>query len=341
MEVDQRQREAPAEAAAAPEVVEDDEEEALSRECLKLLVLIGVIVAIVLLGQEIGSALLRTRGFLRTHVPLGAFLPTLFVVSGVRRLVPPLFYCVPIGTLAMLYLVSALGWARGALVYQALKLGDVAWFFVVRRCYAAPAAVLLDGGGGADARRLRRWLPSDVLRLLRVLDARWKSLIAPPGPAPRRVATVALLGAAWATDEMVTLYFLATRCALDAPFFAAAWASVLVATTPEALVKARAVVGLVNAASESDWGVLLRALRHTPPWLIAAFALISGGATVVVHGVHLRLIWESAPDDDADAVELPRGRTTARDAPPSAGASDRDERKRAIVATQRRDLEAA
>ena len=88
--------------------------------------------------------------------------------------------------------------------------------------------------------------------LLRILDARWKGLIAPPGVLHRRLGTVALLGAAWATDEMVTLYFLATRCALDVPFFAAAWAGVLVTTTPEVLVKARDGGGCDGAAAADD-----------------------------------------------------------------------------------------
>ena len=309
---------------------DDGDDDSLTRECSKLLLIVGFIVAIVFAGQEIGDALLTTRGFLRTHVPLYAFLPALVAVNGFRRLLPPAFYVVPVGTLSLLYLVSALGWARGALVYQALKLADVGWFLLIRRWYSAPAAALLEGDRGARG-RARRWLPRDVEKLLRILDARWAGLIAPPGVLHRRLGTVALLGAAWATDEMVTLYFLATRCALDVPFFAAAWAGVLVTTTPEVLVKARAVVGFVNAASESDWGVLARALRTTPPWLLASFAVVSGGATLVVHGVHLRLIWDEAPDDDR-AVELPS--RAVRD-----DAEDREKRRAEVLAAQRRGLD--
>ena len=61
-------------------------------------------------------------------------------------------------------------------------------------------------------------------------------------------------------------------------------------------------------------------------------ALVSGGATLVVHGVHLRLIWDEAPDDDR-AVELP-SRAVRDD-----GAEDREKRRAEVLAAQRRGLD--
>ena len=43
---------------------------------------------------------------------------------------------------------------------------------------------------------------------------------------------VALLGAAWATDEELTLYFVATRCDLSWPFFCVCWTLALVVKLP-------------------------------------------------------------------------------------------------------------
>ena len=104
------------EAPTARKGAEEEEEESLARECMKLVILAGVIVAVVLAGEEIGKALLTTRGFLRRHVPLHFFAPALVAIQGARRLCPPVYYCMPVSSLAMLYLVSVLGWLRGGLL---------------------------------------------------------------------------------------------------------------------------------------------------------------------------------------------------------------------------------
>ena len=313
------------EAPTARKGAEEEEEESLARECMKLVILAGVIVAVVLAGEEIGKALLTTRGFLRRHVPLHFFAPALVAIQGARRLCPPVYYCMPVSSLAMLYLVSVLGWLRGGLLYQALKAADFFWFLLIRRWYAAGAAALIDPA--VDSRRTRRCLPRDVAKLLAVLDRCWRRRISADGGrgVAARAATCALLGSAWATDEMVTLYFVATRCGLGWPFFCAAWTLVLACTTPEALLKARTIKGIVDAAAKSDWAEIGRALRRSPPWLVAAFALVAGISTLIVHGVHLRLIWDTrpAPPPRRDrAVEL----------------ADRNRRRQDLLDQQRRTL---
>ena len=274
-------------------------------------------------SEKIGTALLRTRGFLRREVPLCYFVPGFLAIQCARRLFPPFYYCCPVNALAMLYLVSVMGWLRAGLLFQVLKLADCVWFVLIKKRYAATAEALLDPS--ADSAAVERWLPRDVSRLLGVLDVCWRSRIAPDGgrSGAHRLGTVALLGSAWATDEMVTLYFVATRCGLGAPFFALCWAAVLVCTAPEFLVKARTIQGIVNAAAESDFSEIARALKNSPPWLIAAFALFSGTSTLVVHTVHLRLIWETTPKPpSASEVEL----------------ADRAARRRDLLANQRRAL---
>mgnify|MGYP003314323534 CR=1 FL=1 len=58
---------------------------------------------------------------------------------------------------------------------------------------------------------------------------------------------------------------------------------------------------------------------------------LGGGATLVVHGVHLRLIWDESPDDRA--VELPSRATLEDDA------EDREKRRAEVLAAQRRGLD--
>ena len=68
-------------------------------------------------------------------------------------------------------------------------------------------------------------LPGGVAELLVILDREWRQRIAPAGGRPPwvRAGTVALLGSAWATDEELTLYFVATRCGLSWLFFCGCW----------------------------------------------------------------------------------------------------------------------
>ena len=121
---------------------EDDDEPSLACECGKLLLLGGVIAAIVLLNREIGAALVTTKSWLLKHVPLYAFIIAFLGIQGLRRLFFPLYYCVPVGLLSVFYLVSRVGWIRGALIYQALQLADIVWFVVIGRWYSRAAAAL-------------------------------------------------------------------------------------------------------------------------------------------------------------------------------------------------------
>ena len=60
---------------------------------------------------------------------------------------------------------------------------------------------------------------------------------------------VALLGSAYGCDEMVTLYFLATRCDASLAFFAVAWLATQLLQLPSALVRAYTVQSFVGASA--------------------------------------------------------------------------------------------
>mmetsp|Transcript_838 Transcript_838/g.2469 ORF Transcript_838/g.2469 Transcript_838/m.2469 type:complete len:340 (+) Transcript_838:211-1230(+) len=313
-------------AATAP-ADEKDLDEELKKECFKLLVLAGIIVAIVLLSQEIGSALLSTRGWLVKHIPMWLFVVLNIVINGGRRLFPPAYYCVPVGLISLLYLVAKYGWLAGGFIYEALKLADFFWEPLIERWYSGYAAQLLDPE--QDSRKIRRWLPGGVAELLVILDREWRQRIAPAGGRPPwvRAGTVALLGSAWATDEELTLYFLATRCELSWLFFCGCWTVTLVAKLPYDLVRAYTLKSFVHAAARQSWGVLFRAFGEAPLGLLIAWVLVDGVSTLVVHGVHVGLIWKSElgrePEPDL-GIELPR-----------------DARREQILAQQRRDLESS
>ena len=118
-------------------------------------------------------------------------------------------------------------------------------------------------------------------------------------------------------DEMVTLYFLATRCDASLAFFAVAWLATQLLQLPSALVRAYTVQSFVGALAEDDWGILGSAFRKAPVALVVVWVVVAVVATVAVHSVHCKLLWDNAPSS-------PRSPRTARRAE--------------LTAHQRRDL---
>ena len=118
----------------------------------------------------------------------------------------------------------------------------------IRYVYTDKVALVLDRS--REGKKIRRYLPRDVVRLLRVLDREWKRRISTGHYSVAwRVATVALLGSAYGCDEMVTLYFLATRCDASLAFFTVAWLATQLLQLPSALVRAYTVQSFVGASA--------------------------------------------------------------------------------------------
>ena len=307
---------APAARRSTDEDSDSDDEPDLTHECFKLMVLVGLIVALVLLNKEVGAALLTMKNWLLKHIPLYAYFLGYVAVQGCRRLLPPLYYAMPIGLLTIFYLVARLGWLRAGFLYQAWQMLDCIWFVGIRYVYTDKVALVLDRS--REGKKIRRYLPRDVVRLLRVLDREWKRRISTGDYSVAwRVVTVALLGSAYGCDEMVTLYFLATRCDVSLAFFIVAWLATQLLQLPSALVRAYTVQSFVGALAEDDWGILGSAFRKAPVALVVVWVVVAVVATVAVHSVHCKLLWEHAPSS-------PRSPRTARRAE--------------LVSRQRRDL---
>ena len=80
-----------------------------------------------------------------------------------------------------------------------------------------------------------------------------------------------------------------------------------------------------------------------PVALVVAFALVSGSATLIVHSVHIRLIWDTKPvapsSPQTELAPMPRRRPDP--APDRDSPAEREARRRDLLAQQRLDLEAA
>ena len=175
-----------------------------------------------------------------------------------------------------------------------------------------------------DGKKIRRYLPRDVVRLLRVLDKEWKRRSSQGEYSVAwRVATVALLGSAYGCDEMVTLYFLATRCDASLAFFTVAWLATQLLQLPSALVRAYPVQSFVGALAEDDWGILGSAFRKAPVALVVVWVVVAvvaenvGGNRIVRYKLRCGMLIKFKP------LDLPGGLARVKVRRKSGGERDR------------------
>lgn len=94
------------------------------KEAIKLAAL-GVIAGMLYVYyQYVGDAIEASRGRLKSF-PLKIVIPSYLALSAVRKLVPPINYLAPVGTIFTMYLADVLGAEFGALIYQAVKSQDI------------------------------------------------------------------------------------------------------------------------------------------------------------------------------------------------------------------------
>ena len=142
--------------STAEEDYDSDDEPDLTHECFKLMVLVGLIVALVLLNKEVGAALLTMKNWLLKHIPLYAYFLGYVAVQGCRRLLPPLYYAMPIGLLTIFYLVARLGWLRAGFL-QGLADARLRLVAGIRHAYTHKVALVRQSRGeDGDIYRGRR-----------------------------------------------------------------------------------------------------------------------------------------------------------------------------------------
>mmetsp|Transcript_11395 Transcript_11395/g.37447 ORF Transcript_11395/g.37447 Transcript_11395/m.37447 type:complete len:358 (-) Transcript_11395:55-1128(-) len=279
---------------------EEEEETSWQKELLKWFVIAAIIAALVVLSEEVGKLLLGTRSGLSV-VPLSWGVVGIIVLSCPRRVILPLFYIFPFSTVSLLYLADKAGWAKAGLIYSCVMAFDVVWFFGIRYYWTGFMKAVAEP---ADPRG-RRVIPKYVHRALRTLDREWAHRIAPMDA--EGFASLVLLSVAWATDEQITIYFLAARCELTWPFFASSWFTSVVLRVPETLVRARIIE--IVAKNFANLNALARGLNDTPLWLLILFSALALASTLLVHAVHAQLIAEWSTGVDSTPRRKNRART--------------------------------
>ena len=145
----------------------EEEKMRAKRDAVRIGVLLAIVVVLIVCQNEIGNLLDQSRAELK-KLPLSGVIPVFLVISAVRRLVPPTYYIVPVGTLFTMYCCDKLGAYRGALVYQLVKLQEIPYFYLLRWLFSGISTEIFDG------ERDIWWLSTTLRSGARGVDKAWR-----------------------------------------------------------------------------------------------------------------------------------------------------------------------
>jgi len=299
--------------AAAEETKErgagEAEEEASGRmsrrEILKLLAVIGFVVVVVVLAQEVGLLLTRIRDWL-VKQPLSYCLPVFVVVMVVRRVVVPIWYTVPTGVLMIIYLVFKVGVVRAAVIFQTLKLLDFVSFLILQRWFG-PYFCDEDEEGQQMARSAKRCLPQILLDVVYALDREWGGHLRSQAPVGKTLTFIAF-GATWFLEEEAMLFWFAVRSHVPNHLICIGLVTFTYLNTFDTIIRAQAVKGALDALSGSSAEILWEAIAQAKWYFVFLALLIATPATIYIHGRHVRLVYRKCTtmrvivDEEADVA---------------------------------------
>jgi hypothetical protein len=251
---------------------------------VRVTVLLAVLVVLVVLQEEVGSALKATRGEVK-ELPLGTVIPVFLLISAVRRLVPPAYYCVPVGTLFTMYCCDKLGEYKGALVYQCVKLQEILYFFLIKMLFSDISAKVFEG------EEELWWLSPTLRKGLRYIDEAWRERTNDQ-PVYVQGPIVVTFGLAMYMEDYITLFWLATRSGITFPVYCAVWPVSLAAEYMKIVLKMRAYSILLDAYSgpdEGKKGTSVFDIAHMPWYEVLLATVFVTAATLYVHGTNFYL----------------------------------------------------
>jgi hypothetical protein len=184
------------------------------KELLKLVVLVVLVVAIAYCGATTYAECFDKyrANFSAENTKTGDILIAYLIISAFRKLLPPLYYMLPLGSLLITVLADRLGSDVGALVYQALKLQDLMYFLLLRRIYSNAADRIFEEGGEPPQ---ICWMPECARSVLCAFDRVWgDKLWSSKSKCCRFVvhaATVVAFNVALGVEDYVALFWVASR----------------------------------------------------------------------------------------------------------------------------------
>jgi hypothetical protein len=286
------------------------------REALKLLALLAALGALVFAGRKVGGLIKAVRAQLQT-VSLPLMVSIFVAVTAVRKLCPPVYFLFPVGALFSMYLVDKVGPTDGALVYQLVKLQDLAYFVLLPRLYGRAVAGVFDdagddaggdagssaghkaGGQAAGPAAESKWMPARVQAVLRELDGTWRAHTL-GRPRARQGALVVAFSVCFYMEDYVSLLWLSMRAGIAPATFAASFTVALVIEYPKTVIKLTTYRGLLDtaeaavkarsgSAASSVWD-----FSHMTTVEVVFGVAVPLLATAYVHGTHVLLAARAA-----------------------------------------------
>eukprot|EP00937_MAST-01D_sp_MAST-1D-sp2_P006918 g6918.t1 len=263
------------------------------------MLIVTFIVCVVLFHNWMGSTVHKAREAVSDQ-RMVLVLPLYVLATALRKLFPPLYFLFPLGTVFAMYCVDKRGVHQGALVYQAIKLQDIAYFLLIRRFYSAPVQRMFK----EDAQR-SGWLSVNMQNALRVLDREW-SQYTHGRPLWLQSLVILAINTCLFMEDYVAMLWFATRSGVRALVYGPSFALALLCEYHKTVVKLRAYISVADAVlrkhqqqnnkaagtadgdqSSSMWGQL-----GSLPWYeVVLGILLPLASTVFVHGTHAKLMW--------------------------------------------------
>eukprot|EP00298_Acanthocystis_sp_HF-20_P005850 c15882_g1_i1.p1 GENE.c15882_g1_i1~~c15882_g1_i1.p1 ORF type:complete len:329 (+),score=119.63 c15882_g1_i1:130-987(+) len=260
-----------------------------AKRAFKLIIIAVIVILLVVANSAVGDAIESAQNSIK-EIPIYIFVPALLAIQFVRKTVPIFYFIFPVGTFALFYMAFTLGVYMGVLYYCLLKLDDILYFFLIRRYYSNITHKIIDSD------KDYRLISKDFRAGIRFIDKKWGSIVR-TAPPYRQFYVVFAWVTSFYMEEYINLFWMATRSSISFPIWLLGNVIGLVAEYPKSLLKAQALVGLVNASSgSSSWISILRNLNESPWYTIVGVVVISCSSTIFVHGVHLQLLMSYAKE---------------------------------------------
>jgi hypothetical protein len=182
----------------------EEQKQHTARVALRVTLGVVVVVVLVVLQGRIGDALKDSRAEAKKF-PLEGVIPIFLLISAIRRLIPPVYYVTPVGTLFTMYCCDKLGVYRGAFVYQCVKLQELLYFFLIRWWFSDVSAKIFEGEEDLW------WLSPSLRKGMRYIDESWRARIKDQ-PVYVQGPIIIAFQLAMYMEDYITLFWLATRC---------------------------------------------------------------------------------------------------------------------------------
>ena len=257
------------------------------KEALKLFSLLAFLFLIFYLGNFIASILKTVRSSWKSW-DLSLTLLGIIVIQYLRRSFPPLYALLgPFSSIVLLILYDHLGPYTGALTYQLLKLEELIIFPTLRHLYTKITCEILS----PQKSQKYWWLSTSFTGALSAFDSTYSSQIESPSNL-KKILLIWMFEMTYFFNDYVCIFWFATRSNVPWKVYVAGYSTGLILEYPKTLFKFKAYTAALEGVVGSSFWDVFRETGDFRWYEIVSFAVLTGGATLFVHGLHVKMVVE-------------------------------------------------